>query len=198
VHEIETCRQLGAGVACRLSLTTASRKFRPCTRPGTPHQSRPSHLVIDGPDSVPGAFHHGPKEGRSHHVREVLRVAEGNGASDLGEQVHSETPMGSQVLVGSRRGKVHCPVRILEAPASCGGALRRIHLDRVVRGSEEETLKALLDAEADRLCNAESYERSKARQDTRAGITSAISRPRAGEAAAKLAAGAKWQTNGDP
>jgi hypothetical protein len=27
------------------------------------------------------------------------------------------------------------------------------HLDRVIRGSVEETLNALLDAEADRLCN---------------------------------------------
>ena len=34
------------------------------------------------------------------------------------------------------------------------------HLDRVVRGSVEETLNALLDAEADRLCNAQRYERS--------------------------------------
>jgi hypothetical protein len=33
------------------------------------------------------------------------------------------------------------------------------HLDRVVRGSVEETLNALLDAEADRLCNAQRYER---------------------------------------
>src|SRR6516165_7273531 len=33
------------------------------------------------------------------------------------------------------------------------------HLDRVVRGSVEETLNALLDAEADRLCNARRYER---------------------------------------
>ena len=32
------------------------------------------------------------------------------------------------------------------------------HLDRVVRGSVEETLNALLDAEADRLCNAQRYE----------------------------------------
>ena len=31
------------------------------------------------------------------------------------------------------------------------------HLDRVVRGSVEETLNALLDAEADRLCNAQRY-----------------------------------------
>ena len=40
------------------------------------------------------------------------------------------------------------------------------HLDRVVRGSVEETLNALLDAEADRLCNAQRYERSAARRDT--------------------------------
>ena len=33
----------------------------------------------------------------------------------------------------------------------------------------EETLNALLDAEADRLCNAQRYERSAARRDTRAG-----------------------------
>ena len=43
------------------------------------------------------------------------------------------------------------------------------HLDRIVRGSVEETLNALLDAEADRLCNAQRYERSEARRDTRAG-----------------------------
>ena len=33
-------------------------------------------------------------------------------------------------------------------------------LDRVVRGSVEQTLNALLDAEADRLCNAQRYERN--------------------------------------
>jgi putative transposase len=42
-------------------------------------------------------------------------------------------------------------------------------LDRVVRGTVEETLNALLDAEADRMCNAQRYERSAARRDTRAG-----------------------------
>ena len=52
------------------------------------------------------------------------------------------------------------------------------HLDRVVRGTVEETLNALLDAEADRLCNAQRYERSEARRDTRAVITSAACRPR--------------------
>jgi transposase-like protein len=43
------------------------------------------------------------------------------------------------------------------------------HLDRVVRGTVEETLNALLHAEADRLCNAQRYERRAARRDTRAG-----------------------------
>jgi putative transposase len=38
------------------------------------------------------------------------------------------------------------------------------YLDRVVRGSVEETLNPLLDAEADRLCNAQRYERSEARR----------------------------------
>jgi transposase-like protein len=42
-------------------------------------------------------------------------------------------------------------------------------LDRVVRGTVEETLNALLDAAADRLCNARRYERAEARRDTRAG-----------------------------
>jgi len=38
-----------------------------------------------------------------------------------------------------------------------------------VRSTVEETLKVLLDAEADRLCNAEKYQRNSARQDTRVG-----------------------------
>ena len=41
------------------------------------------------------------------------------------------------------------------------------HLDRVVRGTVEETLNALLDAEAHRLYNAQRYERTDARRDTR-------------------------------
>ena len=45
----------------------------------------------------------------------------------------------------------------------------RAHLDEVVRGTVEQTLNALLDAEADRACNARRYERSPERLDTRAG-----------------------------
>lgn len=43
------------------------------------------------------------------------------------------------------------------------------HLGEMVRGTVEEALNALLDAEADRLCGAARYERSEARKDTRAG-----------------------------
>src|SRR6201996_1218039 len=43
------------------------------------------------------------------------------------------------------------------------------HLDKVVRGTVEETLNSMLEAEADRLCNAGRYERTEARRDQRAG-----------------------------
>ena len=43
------------------------------------------------------------------------------------------------------------------------------HLGELVRGTVEETLNKLLDAEADQLCNAARYERTSARTDTRAG-----------------------------
>jgi transposase-like protein len=54
------------------------------------------------------------------------------------------------------------------------------HLERVVRGTVE-TLNALLDAEADRLCNAQRYERSVARRDTRAGHYECGLQTKAGE-----------------
>ena len=43
------------------------------------------------------------------------------------------------------------------------------HLDKIVRGTVEETLNALLDGEAERLCNAGRYERSEERRDYRVG-----------------------------
>ncbi len=45
----------------------------------------------------------------------------------------------------------------------------RDHLGEMVRGTVEEALNAMLDAEADRLCNAGRYERTEARRDMRAG-----------------------------
>jgi len=62
----------------------------------------------------------------------------------------------------------------------------RGHLDRVVRGTVEETLNALLDAEADRLCNAQRYERTEARRDTRAGHYERNLETKAGEVTLKV------------
>ncbi len=62
----------------------------------------------------------------------------------------------------------------------------RDHLGELVRGSVEETLNALLDAEADRLCNAARYERTAARRDTRAGHYERKLQTRAGEVKLKV------------
>ncbi len=43
------------------------------------------------------------------------------------------------------------------------------HLGELVRGTVEETLNTMLEAEADALCGAQRYERSPDRIDTRAG-----------------------------
>jgi putative transposase len=60
------------------------------------------------------------------------------------------------------------------------------HLDRIVRGTVEETLNSLLDAEADRLCNAQRYERTEARRDTRAGHYERSLETKAGEVTLKV------------
>ncbi|MET0068010.1 MAG: IS256 family transposase [Candidatus Thiodiazotropha sp.] len=57
----------------------------------------------------------------------------------------------------------------------------RDHLGELVRGSVEDTLNSLLDAEADRLCNAARYERTEARKDTRAGTYERKLQTKAGE-----------------
>ena len=65
------------------------------------------------------------------------------------------------------------------------GAIRD-HLGALVRSTVEETLNGLLDAEADRLCNAEKYQRSDARKDTRAGHYERQLHTRAGEVRLKV------------
>jgi transposase-like protein len=57
----------------------------------------------------------------------------------------------------------------------------RDHLGQIVRGTVEETLNGLLEAEAERLCNAGRYERTEARRDTRAGSYPRKLHTRAGE-----------------
>jgi transposase-like protein len=62
----------------------------------------------------------------------------------------------------------------------------RAHLDEVVRSSVEQTLNALLDAEADAVCRAGKYERSPERQDTRAGSYERKLGTKAGEVTLKV------------
>jgi transposase-like protein len=62
----------------------------------------------------------------------------------------------------------------------------RGHLDEMVRGTVEETLNALLDAEADAMCNAQRYERSPDRVDTRAGHYTRKLHSKAGEVEVKM------------
>ena len=62
----------------------------------------------------------------------------------------------------------------------------RDHLGEMVRGTVEEMLNAMLDAEADQLCGAGRYERSQARQDTRAGSYERTLQTGAGEVNLKV------------
>ena len=62
----------------------------------------------------------------------------------------------------------------------------RGHLDEVVRTSVEETLNGMLDAEADRLCQAKRYERTAERMDTRAGSYERKLQTKAGEVKLKV------------
>jgi transposase-like protein len=60
------------------------------------------------------------------------------------------------------------------------------HLGEIVRSTVEETLNGLLDAEADRLCNAKRYERTSERRDTRAGSYKRSLETRAGKVTLKV------------
>ena len=56
----------------------------------------------------------------------------------------------------------------------------------MVRNTVEETLNRMLDVEADRLCNAEKYQRSESRKDTRAGHYNRKLHTKAGEVSLKV------------
>jgi len=60
------------------------------------------------------------------------------------------------------------------------------HLGEMVRQSVEETLNGMLDAEADRICNAERYVRCPDRADTRAGHYKRSLHTKAGEVELKM------------
>jgi transposase-like protein len=60
------------------------------------------------------------------------------------------------------------------------------HLGQLVRQSVEQTLNALLEAEADQLCGAQRYERSPERLDTRAGHYARMLQTKAGPVELKI------------
>ena len=62
----------------------------------------------------------------------------------------------------------------------------RDHLGELVRGSVEDTLNTLLEAEADQMCNAARYERTEVRRDTRAGTYERKLQTKAGEVKLKM------------
>jgi putative transposase len=62
----------------------------------------------------------------------------------------------------------------------------RDHLGEMVRGTVEEALNAMLDAEADQLCGAGRYERSEGRRDTRAGSYERALETKAGKVSLKV------------
>jgi len=62
----------------------------------------------------------------------------------------------------------------------------RDHLGEMVRGTVEEALNAMLDAEADQLCGAGRYERNEGRKDTRAGSYERALHTKAGEVKLKV------------
>ncbi|MHB8416328.1 MAG: IS256 family transposase [Acidiferrobacteraceae bacterium] len=78
-------------------------------------------------------------------------------------------------------------VETASGPKSLGAVIQideskmQAHLDEVVRATVEETLNALLDAEADQLCGARKYERTEGRKDTRAGSYDRQLHTKAGE-----------------
>ena len=72
----------------------------------------------------------------------------------------------------------------------------KTHLGTMVRSTVEETLNAMLDAEADQLCNAQKYERTDKRKNSRAGHYQRKLHTTSGEVQLKVPKlrGAKFET----
>ena len=70
------------------------------------------------------------------------------------------------------------------------------HLGEMVRSTVEETLNTMLDAEADRLCQAQKYERTESRANSRAGHYSRKLHTTSGEMQLKVPKlrGARFET----
>ena len=80
------------------------------------------------------------------------------------------------------------PTKPLGDVIAINEGLIKDHLDKIVVTTVEETLNALLDAEADHLCGAKRYEHSADRVDTRAGHYERQLHTKAGEVTRKIKA----------
>ena len=80
------------------------------------------------------------------------------------------------------------PTKPLGDVIAINEGLIKDHLDKIVVTTVEETLNALLDAEADHLCGAKRYEHSADRVDTRAGHYARQLHTKAGEVTLKVPA----------
>ena len=85
-------------------------------------------------------------------------------------------------------GQVRCAKSLDRHNTCTSGESERScqRLGEMVRGTVEETLNAMLEAEADQLCGAGRYERSPARQDTRAGSYERTLQTKAGDVNLKV------------
>ena len=81
---------------------------------------------------------------------------------------------------------VDSPTKPLGDVIAINEGLIKDHLDRVVVKTVQETLNAMLDAEADQLCGAKRYEHSAERIDTRAGHYERQLHTKAGEVTLKM------------
>lgn len=82
---------------------------------------------------------------------------------------------------GAGEAGVGTPPDVLGSAVTVDTAKVRSHVDEVVRSTVEQTLNAMLDAEADRVAGAARYERSPDRRDTRAGSYERKLQTKAGE-----------------
>ena len=78
------------------------------------------------------------------------------------------------------------PTKPLGDVIAINEGLIKDHLDKIVKTTVEETLNAMLDAEADQLCGAKRYEHSPDRIDTRAGHYERQLHTKAGEVTLKM------------
>ena len=69
---------------------------------------------------------------------------------------------------------------------SINEGLVKDHLGEMVRSTVEDTLHQMLDAEAERMCNAQKWERNDARTDSRAGYYKRDFQAKAGSVQLKM------------